>query len=91
MNVYFHDNTPAKPGEKHGPDGPTHCGSIEVDYEYQAEQWVIEVGRDNPKIVYARCPELRRAWRREGDSKTMKEVPFIEVPGGVLLSNPPEA
>lgn len=89
MQIHLHDNTPAKPGEKHGPDGPTHCGSVTVDYEYQVEMWVEEVGRDHPHVVYMRSPDLKRAWRREG--KEMKEVPFIEVPGGVALTNPPEA
>ena len=91
MRLHLHDNEPAKPGEKHGEDGPTHCGSVTVDYEYQVEQWVIDVGNDHPDIMYARCPDLRRAWRRVAGTKKFEEVPWLEVPGGVVLTNPPEA
>lgn len=91
MKLFLHDNTPAKPGEKHGEDGPIHTGSVDVDYEYQVEQWVIEVGHDHAKIVYARCPDLRRAWRRVGTTREFEEVPWIEVPGGVVLTSLPKA
>lgn len=51
MMVHFFDNTPAEPGEDHGPLGPTHCGSVPVDYEYQAEQWVMDVRDINSSVV----------------------------------------
>ena len=76
MKVHFHDNKPAAPGEKHGPDGPTHCGSVSVDYEYQVEMWVDEVEKDQPLIFKVRCPDLLREWHRK-DGK-MIEVTFAE-------------
>lgn len=27
MRLFLHDATPAKPGERHGEDGPTHVGT----------------------------------------------------------------
>lgn len=53
MKVHFFDDTPAKPGEKHGSLGPTHCGSVSVDYEYQADMWVDEVRDLNSSVVKA--------------------------------------
>jgi len=64
MKLHFFDDMPAIPGEPHGPLGPTHCGTVTVDYEYQAEQMAIEVGVDHPKVVQITCPELGRSWKR---------------------------
>lgn len=89
MKIHLHDDKPAKPGEPHGPDGPTHCGSVTVDYEYQVEMWAEEIGKDYSHVVYMRSPDLQRAWRRNG--KVMEEVPYLEVPGGVVLTDTPEA
>jgi hypothetical protein len=75
MKAYCHDNTPAKPGEKHGERGPTHCATITVDYEYQVEQWVIELEKYEPRVVRVECPELGREWRRNEHGK------FTEVTG----------
>jgi hypothetical protein len=61
MKVYFHDNTPAAPGEKHGSRGPTHCATATVDYEYQVEQHVIDAGNDLPYVVRIECPDLVEA------------------------------
>jgi hypothetical protein len=81
MKLHLHDDDPAKPGEKHGKEGPTHCATVTVDYEYQVEMWVHdEIGADYPQVVFARCPELRRAWRRVGSTKKFEEVPYLESP-----------
>ena len=66
MRLDLHDDTPAKSGEKHGPEGPTHCGSVTVDYEYQIEMWLEDIGRDHPEVVRVRCPDAGRVWRRVG-------------------------
>lgn len=67
MKVYLHDDTPAKPGEKHGIRGPTHCGTATVDYEYQVEMLVEEAAADHPHVVRIECPDLGREWKRDGD------------------------
>ena len=80
LRVHFHDNTPAKPGEAHGDDGPTHCGSVTVDYEYQVEMWVFdEIDQHSPKIHRVRCPAIQREWKRDEAGK-MKEVPWDPTP-----------
>jgi hypothetical protein len=80
LKLFFHDNTPAAPGQNHGPDGPTHAGTARVDYPYQVEMLVQEIfgpaGRSD--ILFARSPELQRAWRRTGPSG-FEEVPFDTV------------
>jgi hypothetical protein len=58
----------------HGPLGKAHAARVEVDYQYQVEQWVIEMGTDHPEIIRAECEDLRRKWTR--DSPTT----FVEVP-----------
>lgn len=45
---------------------PTHAGSINVDYEYQVEQWVLDVGEDMPVIVRIVVDDGRRVWQRDG-------------------------
>ena len=69
MKLYLHDDKPAVEGEKHGERGPTHCATITVDYEYQVEQWVIELEKDEPGVVRAECPDLGREWLRNEDGK----------------------
>lgn len=62
MRLFLHDDVPSEP---HGEDGPTHAGTITVDYEYQIEQWAIEAHDSlKPEIVRLRCPELHREWKR---------------------------
>ncbi len=80
MRIEFFDNRPAKEGEKHGPLGPTHCGHVEVDYQYQVEMWVDEVKTWNSQgIVKVWCPDLRRQWERDTDTDDFKEVEFKEI------------
>lgn len=84
FRIHFHDNTPAKPGEKHGEDGPTHCASTTVDYPYQVEAWVFdEIQPHSPEIHRVRCPTLQREWKREADGK-MVEVPWDPTPPAIV-------
>lgn len=83
MRLHFHDNTPAGPGEKHGSDGPTHCGSVSVDYAYQAEMWIEDIERNYPDIHRVRCPDLRREWKRGEDGK-MAETTWDTTPPVVV-------
>ena len=62
--LYCHDATPAKEDEKHGIMGPTHCATVRVDYEYQAEMWVQDIQEDYPQIVRIDVPTLNREWKR---------------------------
>ncbi len=66
MKLYLHDNTPAAPGEPHGERGLTHCGTVPVDYQYQVDMWVKDIGEDYPHVVRIECPALGLEWRREG-------------------------
>lgn len=65
MKAFCHDDESA-PGWKPGPGerGPTHCGTITVDYAYQVEQWVIDIEKDDPIVVRIECPDIGREWRR---------------------------
>lgn len=56
MKLFLFDATPAAPGEKHGPEGPTHCGTVTVDYEYQVDMWVADISDDYPHVVRCTCP-----------------------------------
>lgn len=69
MKLYLHDNTPAAPGEKHGERGPTHCGSVTFDYDYQAVEWIKDVGKDYPHVVRVECPDLGKEWLRNAEGK----------------------
>lgn len=59
----------------HGPLGPAHAALVEVDYAYQVEQWVIDIGKEYPKIVRAECPDIKRKWNRNSPT-TFEEVPW---------------
>jgi hypothetical protein len=59
----------------HGPLGPAHAARVKVDYEFQVEQWVIEIGTDYPEIVRAECEDLKRKWKRDS-KRTFTEVPW---------------
>jgi len=76
IKLYLHDDNPAGPGEPHGERGPTHCGTVTVDYEYQAEMWIKEIEGIEPMIVRIECPDLGREWHRIDGS-------FLEVTRGV--------
>lgn len=75
MKAYLYDDTPAAAGEKHGPLGPTHRGTLTVDYEYQVEEWVVDLERSEPKVVCIECPDLCREWWRDECGK------FVEFHG----------
>ncbi len=64
MKIYFFDNNPAKPGEKHGIMGPCHCATASIDYQYQAEMLVAEIFQDHPNVIRAECPDLGMVWNR---------------------------
>lgn len=85
MKIYFHDNTPAAPGEKHGARGPTHCATATVDFEYQVEQHVLDAPEDLPHVFRIECPDIGREWTRtEGE-------PFIQVaPAGQPINSSKE-
>ncbi len=65
MKIYCYDDDPTP--EKCGEMGPTHYATITVDYEYQAEQWAIDIGKDYPDIVRVEVPALNRQWNRKGE------------------------
>lgn len=75
MKLYLHDATPTKPGEKHGARGPTHAGTVDVDYEYQAEMWVGDIASDYPQIVRIECLALGCEWVRERGSAFQRRTP----------------
>jgi hypothetical protein len=69
IELELHDDTPAGPDEKHGPGGPTHCGTARVDYEYQAEMWVQDVEMIPDVVVRIVAKSLGREWRRSSNGK----------------------
>ncbi len=75
IRLECHDNTPTGPGEKHGHEGPTHCRTVRVDYEYQAEMWVQELQADYPEVVRIVSHELEREWKRDEQGK-FASVPY---------------
>lgn len=66
--LHCFDDKPAKPGEKHGELGPTHCANVggngTIEFPYQAEMWVQEIEKDYPEVVRIECPALNRIWVR---------------------------
>lgn len=88
MKIYFHDNTPAGPGEIHGIDGPTHAGTVSVDYEYQVEMWVVDAEKTELKCFRIRCPMLQREWKRD-DTGKMIEVSWDPTPPVIVGIVPP--
>lgn len=77
LNCY--DNTPCKPEEmKPNMLSPTHCYTVgrlgTIEYEYQAEQWVIDIGKDHPEVVRIECPALGRNWVRQGGEMVEEKV-----------------
>jgi hypothetical protein len=64
IELELHDDTPAGPGEKHGPGGPTHAGSVRVDSEYQVDVWLSDIEHDHKDIVRIVSKDLGREWKR---------------------------
>jgi hypothetical protein len=85
MEITLHDNTPAAPGEKHGRDGPTHAGSVRVDYEYQAEMRVQDIEKDPHHIVRVWVPDLGREWLRI-DGKFVEQHPGLDTAARTALT-----
>lgn len=73
MKIFLHDATtlldmkvsPQTLEPLHGERGPTHCGTLEVDYPYQVEMWVKEIDQLYPRVTRIECPSLGREWRRD--------------------------
>lgn len=66
MKIYCYDNDPSEGELNKNQLSPTHYATITVDYEYQAEQWAIDIGEDYPSIVRIEVPDLNRQWNRKG-------------------------
>lgn len=64
IELELHDDIPAGPGEKHGPAGPTHAGSVRVEFEYQVEVWLSDIEQDHKDIVRIVSKDLGREWKR---------------------------
>lgn len=75
MEAHLFDNTPAAPGEKHGPLGPTHCMTVTFDYTYQFEEVLMDTEKTSPHVVRITCPDLGREWVRGPSGK------FTEIEG----------
>ena len=68
------DSEPIEDGaQENGAISPSHSANVTVDYEYQAELWVEEIGKFHSTIVRVECPSLGRKWIRDSES-TMAEV-----------------
>lgn len=69
MKIFLHDNEPANPGQPHGPDGLTHCGTLNFtgDYDYQIEMKLSEIAENHKHIVRARA-EDGREWLKNAEN-----------------------
>ena len=67
------DSDPIEEARENGALSPSHSANVTVDYEYQAELWVEEIGRFHSTIVRVECPSLGRKWIRDSGS-TMTEA-----------------
>lgn len=82
MKLHLYDATPAEPGKGHGPLGPTHCGDITFDSEFEtADSWVRLIEQDHPWVVRVDCPAEGREWTRaEGQGFVEVTPPLTEEP-----------
>jgi hypothetical protein len=74
---------------KRGALSPSHYAIVEADYEYQIEQWVIDLAKDNPLVVRAECADLGRKWVRDS-ATTMAEVNYWDMDNGIKRSSKEE-
>ncbi len=88
MNIYFHDNNPAAPGEEQGPRGPTHVSTAVAEYPYQVEQWIKDM-EGEPAIVRCECPALGREWRRNKEGKFVDTSYEWELLGPIVSTSEP--
>jgi hypothetical protein len=66
LRVELHDAT------VDDPQG-TLCARFVVDYEYQLEQWLIDLVKDSPEIVLVKVDD-GRVWRRQGDEFVLSPI-----------------
>lgn len=72
MKAHVHDDeTEAK---EHGPLGPSHRGTLTVDYEYQLEQFLIDLPKDDPKATRV-VSEDGREWRKTDKGEFHQVIP----------------
>jgi len=69
MRFHLHDDTPAAPGEKHGPRGPTHACSqnVTLGFDGMCDDVAVEMFEDHPWCVRIECPDAGREWKRNAD------------------------
>jgi hypothetical protein len=74
MRLFLHDATPARPGEPHGQDGPTHAGTVTFEYgehaaagDLKLSDEIEQIAANHKDIVRIRCPEWECEWLRDGD------------------------
>lgn len=67
LRLELHDDRYSDPITSDRQRSPTHRGTVEVDYDYQAEQWVIDGLTDYPAVVQWQLYDeegLRALWVR---------------------------
>lgn len=75
MKLHLFDATPdSEPLEEgaleKGALSSSHAANVTVDYEYQVEMWVEEIGKDHPTIVRAEC--LIERWLKNDVQRTAR-------------------
>lgn len=64
---------------------PTHAATAHVDYEYQAEQYVIDAEKDYPRIARIVVDDGRREWVRL-DGKFVEKARSADCVEGAKVS-----
>jgi len=70
MKLEHHDDKVNDPIKNPKQSAPTHCATSEMDYDYQAEQWVIDSTKDHPwEVKWILIDELgpRAIWERRAN------------------------
>lgn len=66
MKLEFHDGN-VNDTVKANMSGPTHAGTVHVDYEYQVEEYVRMMEDERPEIIRILLVDNGREWlRRDG-------------------------
>jgi hypothetical protein len=73
MKLHLHGE-PCDPGDEHGPLGPTHIATVEIEFGFEAIQWVEDLapfGIDHVDMI--ECPELRKTWKKNMETGVFEE------------------